>query len=84
MFTAVVFASGVAYLVPTWQDLFLCMILFGLMTSLVFISLPESPHWLVSKGKVAEANKVLKTLVNGKKDFLKEKDTLKTYLKKYQ
>lgn len=60
--------SGVTYLLRDWRSL-------SLATSVPFISyylywffLPESPRWLLMKGRLEEANEVLKSIakVNGK------------------
>ncbi|XP_053593908.1 carcinine transporter [Microplitis demolitor] len=60
--------AGVTYLIPQWR-------LLALITSTPFLAyffywwfLPESPRWLLAKGRLSEASDILQTLakVNGK------------------
>lgn len=43
----------------TWQWMFLCMVVPAVIYGLLAMTLPESPRYLVAKGKIEEATKVL-------------------------
>jgi putative MFS transporter len=49
------------YAAPTigWRGLVLCGLLPALLTLMIRVWVPESPHWLVRKGRTAEARKSL-------------------------
>jgi putative MFS transporter len=51
-----------ALLVPTlgWQVMFLIGGIPGLLVTVLLLRLPESPRWLISKGRVAEADAVIR------------------------
>jgi MFS transporter, putative metabolite:H+ symporter len=50
-----------AFLAPHigWRGLFVCGLLPGLLTLLIRSWVPESPRWLISKGRIEEARKSL-------------------------
>jgi putative MFS transporter len=53
-----------AVLVPTlgWQVMFLIGGIPGLLITVFLLRLPESPRWLISKGRVAEADGVIREI----------------------
>jgi len=53
-----------ALLVPTlgWQVMFLIGGIPGLLVTVLLLRLPESPRWLISKGRVAEADAVIRAI----------------------
>lgn len=53
-----------AVLVPTlgWQIMFLIGGVPGLIVTALLLRLPESPRWLISKGRVAEADAVIREI----------------------
>jgi putative MFS transporter len=53
-----------AVLVPTlgWQLMFLIGGIPGLLVTVLLLRLPESPRWLISKGRVAEAAAVIREI----------------------
>jgi MFS transporter, putative metabolite:H+ symporter len=53
-----------ALLVPTlgWQVMFLIGGIPGLLVTVLLLRLPESPRWLISKGRVAEADAVIREI----------------------
>ncbi|XP_034938524.1 carcinine transporter isoform X2 [Chelonus insularis] len=60
--------AGVTYLIPDWRHLALVTSIPFLIYFLYWWFLPESPRWLLAKGRLSEANEILQTLakVNGK------------------
>ncbi|XP_026326759.1 carcinine transporter [Hyposmocoma kahamanoa] len=71
--------SGVTYLLRDWRSL-------SLATSVPFISyylywffLPESPRWLLLKGKLEEANEILKSIAKVNDKELPEEYTTKLH-----
>ncbi|XP_051160206.1 carcinine transporter [Leptopilina boulardi] len=60
--------SGVTYLVRDWRTLAVVTSAPFLLYFFYWWFLPESPRWLLAKGRLSEANEILKTLakVNGK------------------
>lgn len=50
-----------AYLVPNWKYLQLALTLPLPIFVIIFWFIPECPRWLVTKGKLDEANEILKT-----------------------
>ena len=57
-----------AYFLPFWKDLYLGITVSGLpFLILTWMILPESPRWLVSQGKLEEAQRVLEIIAKGKK-----------------
>ncbi|XP_058820059.1 carcinine transporter isoform X2 [Topomyia yanbarensis] len=60
--------SGVTYLIRDWVQLTLCTSVPFLVYFLYLIVMPESPRWLLMKGKLEEALKILEKMakVNGK------------------
>ncbi|XP_048190440.1 solute carrier family 22 member 14 [Perognathus longimembris pacificus] len=55
----ILFLAGLAYSIPHWRLLFLVggVPIFSLLSCIWF--LPESPRWLMTRGKIEEAKKVL-------------------------
>ncbi|XP_031572944.1 solute carrier family 22 member 15-like [Actinia tenebrosa] len=51
--------GGLAYLIPDWRQLTLITLLPAIIQVFFFKSTPESPRWLVSKGRNREAEEVL-------------------------
>ena len=53
-----------ALLVPTlgWQVMFLIGGIPGLVVTVLLLRLPESPRWLISKGRLAEADTVIREI----------------------
>jgi len=53
-----------AVLVPTlgWQVMFLIGGIPGLLVTVLLLRLPESPRWLISKGRVADADAVIRQI----------------------
>jgi MFS transporter, putative metabolite:H+ symporter len=53
-----------AVLVPTlgWQVMFLIGGIPGLLVTVLLLRLPESPRWLISKGRVADADVVIREI----------------------
>jgi len=53
-----------AVLVPTlgWQVMFLIGGIPGLVVTLLLLRLPESPRWLISKGRLADADAVIREI----------------------
>jgi MFS transporter, putative metabolite:H+ symporter len=53
-----------ALLVPTlgWQVMFLIGGIPGLLVTVLLLRLPESPRWLISKGRVADADAVIREI----------------------
>ena len=49
----------------SWLDLLTFLGVFGIPYLACFKLFPESPRWLVSKGRVREANTVLKGIARG-------------------
>ena len=90
-FPGIPFAMGemlptvIGYFVNDWSMFQLVVSIFMLATSLSWFLLPESPRYLISKGKVAQVTKVLEKaakrngvklsaeVMAGKKDFVEEK-----------
>lgn len=69
--------SVLAYFIRTWRILQLVITLPGFLTLLLLPFIPESPRWLLSKGRTKEAQRIIsKTArfnkVNISKDFLEE------------
>ncbi|XP_020279602.1 carcinine transporter isoform X2 [Pseudomyrmex gracilis] len=60
--------AGVTYLIRDWRTLALTTSAPFLIYFFYWWYLPESPRWLLAKGRLIEANKILETLaqVNGK------------------
>jgi putative MFS transporter len=60
------FAANIlgATLVPIfgWQALFVLGVLPGLLITVLVLRLPESPRWLISKGRLAEANAIIRQI----------------------
>jgi putative MFS transporter len=58
-----------AWLVPLWgwQSIFLIGALPGLVITFLVARLPESPRWLISKGRLAEAEGILKQIESSAK-----------------
>ncbi|XP_063708766.1 organic cation transporter protein-like [Culicoides brevitarsis] len=52
--------SGIAYLTQDYQYLQLCIGLPGVFLCLLWFVIPESPRWLLIKGKTAEVKKIVK------------------------
>ncbi|KYN09242.1 Organic cation transporter 1 [Trachymyrmex cornetzi] len=61
--------AGVTYLIRDWRTLAMTTSMPFLMYFFYWWFLPESPRWLLAKGRLSEANDILETLahVNGKK-----------------
>ena len=90
-FSGIPFAMGemlptvIGYFVNDWSMFQLIVSIFMLATSLSWFLLPESPRYLISKGKVAQVTKVLEKaakrngvklsaeVMAGKKDLEEEK-----------
>src|SRR6185503_15566583 len=53
-----------ALLVPTlgWQVMFLIGGIPGLLVTVLLLRLPESPRWLISRGRVADADAVIREI----------------------
>ena len=53
-----------ALLVPTlgWQVMFLIGGIPGLLVTVLLLRLPESPRWLISKGRIADADAVIREI----------------------
>jgi putative MFS transporter len=49
-----------------WRWLFACLVLPALLGALYRLYIPETPRYLLSRGKVAEANQVLSKLATGR------------------
>src|SRR5712691_10887404 len=51
-----------AVLVPTlgWQVMFLIVGVPGLIVTALLLQMPESPRWLISKGRLADADAVIR------------------------
>ncbi|KZC07145.1 Organic cation transporter 1, partial [Dufourea novaeangliae] len=64
--------AGVTYLIRDWRTLAITTSAPFLLYSLYWWFLPESPRWLLAKGRLVEANDILETLakVNGKEGVL--------------
>lgn len=60
--------AGITYLIRDWVHLTLATSVPFLLYYFYWFFLPESPRWLLSKGRFEEASKILETLarVNGK------------------
>lgn len=60
--------AGITYLIRDWSQLALATSLPFTLFYIYWFFLPESPRWLLAKGKFEEASKILETLasVNGK------------------
>ncbi|XP_011306975.1 organic cation transporter protein [Fopius arisanus] len=54
--------SGVTYLIPAWRTLALVTSTPFLLYFLYWWYLPESPRWLLAKGRLSEASEILQTL----------------------
>ncbi|XP_064103328.1 beta-alanine transporter-like [Macrobrachium nipponense] len=68
---------GVAYLIREWRFLQLALMIPALFMVVEFWLLPESPRWLVLKGRHNEALKVLRWAAKvNKRPALKEEDVL--------
>lgn len=48
-----------AYFIPDWRTLTVITILPSFIILLVFKSIPESPRWLASQGRIKEAENIL-------------------------
>ncbi|XP_040912517.1 solute carrier family 22 member 5-like [Toxotes jaculatrix] len=59
--TATVLLSGTAYVVPNWRHLSLIMTVPSLACVPLCWLLPESPRWLVSRGRLQEAELLLRS-----------------------
>ncbi|KAG5329159.1 OCT1 protein, partial [Acromyrmex charruanus] len=61
--------AGVTYLIRDWRTLAMTTSVPFLIYFFYWWFLPESPRWLLAKGRLSEANDILETLarVNGKK-----------------
>ena len=64
-----------------WRDSCLVFSVLPVLGFLHILTIPESPHWLVMKGRVRQALKALITLRGADYDCLRERDYLvRTYL----
>ena len=54
-----------AFHIPSWSQLSFAVSFISLPFLLFALVLPESPHWLHSKGRLREANEVIKRIVEG-------------------
>ncbi|CAF1248938.1 unnamed protein product [Rotaria sordida] len=62
-----------AYFIRTWRMLLLTTSFLMLPYCLFYLFLPESPRWLISKGRFSEAEKVLRTIaIENKQKFSHE------------
>ena len=63
---------GFAYLFREWRHLQLVLSAPGILLLVTWWFLPESPRWLLRKGRVDEADQVLRNVaqVNGKESTL--------------
>ena len=65
--------SSFASLFKTWWTLQLAVSCVSFLQLLILFIVPESPRWLISVGRLDQAESVLKTIAtkNGKEDFVK-------------
>ncbi|CAH2047300.1 unnamed protein product, partial [Iphiclides podalirius] len=56
---AYVIVSLLSLLLPNWRDLQLAVSLPGCLLLLLWIVLPESPRWLISRGRIQEAKEII-------------------------
>lgn len=57
-----VFLAGVVYLVRDWRQLALATTLPFIFFFFYWWLMPESPRWLLARGRFDEAEKILKTM----------------------
>ncbi|XP_046676522.1 carcinine transporter [Homalodisca vitripennis] len=74
-----VFLAGITYLVRNWVHLAIVTSLPFLLYYIYWWFLPESPRWLLAKGRLEEASKILETLASVNEKELP--DTFKFRLK---
>ncbi|XP_055635229.1 solute carrier family 22 member 21 isoform X2 [Toxorhynchites rutilus septentrionalis] len=55
-----IMTSGIAYLTQDYRSLQLCIGLPGVFLCLLWFVLPESPRWLLCKGRIAEVKEVVR------------------------
>ena len=53
---------GVAYLVPDWNDLQIVLTLPAIFLLIISFFIPESPMWLLTQGRVEEAETILRRI----------------------
>lgn len=65
LFTGMVILCLLAYVFRNWRRLAEVVSLMGLPLLLLYFVLPESPRWLQDKGRLKEANAVMKKITEG-------------------
>ncbi len=66
MIAGILLVALIAYQLRNWRDLTEVVALCGVPLIITFFFLPESPRWLLQKGRVDQANEVIRDIASGK------------------
>ena len=59
-----------AFYLRHWRQLYTSISIYGLATLSFYFVLPESPRWLMAKGRIEEAEKVVRWMAKCEKNRL--------------
>ncbi|KAK3097018.1 hypothetical protein FSP39_005624 [Pinctada imbricata] len=73
-----------AYYIRDWRYLIICTSLSGIFILLTWWFIPESPRWLLTKGRFEEAEKILKKIAKCNNRELPDMNILKSFAEREQ